>query len=243
MSRRRIEVPEGGRRIEVPEGGRRIEVPGGGPFLLLVLSSPSGAGKTTLTRRLLDTHPELTFSVSHTTRPPRGNEVDGRDYHFVSPATFDQMVAAEAFAEWAHVHQHRYGTAKSEIDRARASHQGIVFDIDFQGARQLQAVYPDLAAVFVLPPSMDELRRRLVGRRTDQPEAIEKRFRQAAVEIANYGLFRYLLVNDDIDRAFERLEAILVAETCRRPRLAPLAERLLREGRTGDASKSPKGGP
>lgn len=203
------------------------------PFLLLVLSSPSGAGKTTLTKRLLETHPELTFSVSHTTRPPRGNEVDGRDYHFVSPAAFAQMVADEGFAEWADVHQHRYGTAKSEIERARASHQGIVFDIDFQGARQLQAVYPaDLATVFVLPPSMQELHRRLVGRGTDEPAAIEKRFRQATVEIANYGLFQYLLVNDDVDRAFQRLEAILVAETCRRTRLAPVAERLLREGRT-----------
>lgn len=213
---------------------RRVEVPAGGPFLLLVLSSPSGAGKTTLTKRLLDTHPELTFSVSHTTRPPRGNEVDGRDYHFVSAETFDQMVADDAFAEWAHVHQHRYGTAKSEIERARTSHQGIVFDIDFQGARQLQAVYPDgVATVFILPPSMEELRRRLVGRGTDKPEAIEKRFQQATVEIANYGLFQYLLVNDDVGTAFERLEAILVAERCRRARLAPLAERLLRDGRTG----------
>jgi guanylate kinase len=203
------------------------------PFLLLVLSSPSGAGKTTLTRRLLQAHPELTFSVSHTTRPPRGNEVDGKDYHFVTPLTFDQMVAADAFAEWAHVHQNRYGTAKSEIERARTTHQGIVFDIDFQGARQLQAVYPDLTTIFILPPSMDELRRRLVGRGTDEPEAIEKRFQQATVEIANYGLFQYLLVNEDVDRAFARLEAILVAERCKRTRLAPVAERLLRDGRTG----------
>jgi len=203
------------------------------PFLLLVLSSPSGAGKTTLTQRLMTTHPELTFSVSHTTRPPRGNEVDGRDYHFVSDAEFDRIAGEDGFAEWAHVHQHRYGTAKSEIERARTSHAGIVFDIDFQGARQLLATYPDLVTVFVLPPSMDELRRRLVGRATDRAEAIEKRFQQATVEIANYGLFRYLLVNDDVDRAFARLEAILVAERCRRTRLAGLAERLLREGHTG----------
>jgi guanylate kinase len=201
------------------------------PFLLLVLSSPSGAGKTTLCRRLLAEHPELTFSVSHTTRKPRGNEVDGRDYHFVSPEKFQEMVEEDGFAEWADVHQHRYGTAKSEIDRARQSHRGIVFDIDFQGARQLEAVYPDLATVFVLPPSMEELHRRLVGRGTDAPEAIEKRFRQSTVEIANYGLFRYLLVNDDVDHAFARLEAILVAESCRRTRLAPLVEKLLRHGR------------
>ena len=203
------------------------------PFLLLVLSSPSGAGKTTLTRRLMTTHPELTFSVSHTTRPPRGNEVDGHDYHFVSEDVFDQMVSADGFAEWAHVHQHRYGTAMTEIDRARLSHAGIVFDIDFQGARQLQAVYPDLVTVFILPPSMDELRGRLVGRGTDRPDAIEKRFQQARVEIANYGLFQYLLVNDAVDAAFGRLESILVAERCRRSRLAGLAERLLRQGHTG----------
>lgn len=203
------------------------------PFLLLILSSPSGAGKTTLTRMLLGKHPELTFSVSHTTRPPRGNEVDGRDYHFVTAEQFDRMVAEGAFAEWANVHQHRYGTARAEIERARQSHRGIVFDIDFQGARQLEAAYPDLVTVFILPPSMDELRQRLVGRGTDEPAAIEKRFRQATVEIANYGLFQYLLVNDDVDRAFARLEAILVAEGCRRVRLATLAERLLRDGRTG----------
>lgn len=204
------------------------------PFLLLVLSSPSGAGKTTLTRRLLAAHPELTFSVSHTTRTPRTGEVDGRDYYFVTPATFDQMVQHGGFAEWAHVHQNRYGTARSEIERARQSHAGIVFDIDFQGARQLEAAYPDdLATVFVLPPSMEELRRRLVGRGTDKPEAIEKRFQQATVEIANYGLFQYLLVNDDLDRAYASLEAILGAERCRRKRLAPLAERLLRDMRTG----------
>jgi len=204
------------------------------PFLLLVLSSPSGAGKTTLTRRLMTRHPELTFSVSHTTRPPRGNEVDGRDYHFVSDAVFDQMIANEGFAEWANVHQHRYGTAKAEIERARGQHDGIVFDIDFQGARQLESAYPDLVTVFILPPSMDELRKRLVGRGTDRPEAIEKRFQQAKVEIANYGLFQYLLVNDDVDAAFARLEAILVAERCRRSRRAGLAERLLRQGNTGE---------
>lgn len=201
------------------------------PFLLLVLSSPSGAGKTTLTRRLLAAHPELTFSVSHTTRPPRPGEVDGRDYHFVSDELFDRMVREQGFAEWADVHLNRYGTAKSEIDRARTTHRGIVFDIDFQGARQLLAVYPDLVTVFVLPPSMQELRRRLEGRGTDRPEAIEKRFRQATVEIANYGLFRYLLLNDDVDKAQQRLEAILTAERCRRPRLARLAEDLLRASR------------
>ena len=133
-------------------------------FLLLILSSPSGAGKTTLTRKLLDCFGDLRFSVSHTTRKPRANEIDGRDYHFVDRATFERMVDDELFLEWAEVHGNLYGTTRGEIDRARAEgYRGMMFDIDYQGARQIRAALPEVIGVCILPPSMAELERRLRG--------------------------------------------------------------------------------
>lgn len=200
-------------------------------LLLLILCSPSGAGKSTLTRFLLDALPELTFSVSHTTRKPRANERDGVHYHFVERDAFEKMVDAGAFAEWAHVHGNLYGTSTSEIERARAEgKRGIVFDVDYQGARQIKAKLPEAVGVFVLPPSMEELRRRLEGRGTDAPEVIERRYQKALVEIEHYGFFDYLLVNDDLDRAKQALLGIALAERHRRVRLAPLAEHLLKHG-------------
>src|SRR5437868_2642918 len=126
-------------------------------FLLLIISSPSGAGKTTLCSRLRDELPELRFSVSHTTRRPRPVEVDGRDYHFVDISTFERMVVAGAFAEHARVHDHLYGTSVAEIEAARAGARGVIFDIDYQGARQIKATLPSAVAVFILPPSLAEL--------------------------------------------------------------------------------------
>jgi guanylate kinase len=202
-------------------------------FLLLVLSSPSGAGKTTLTRMLLERCPELRFSVSHTTRAPRANEVDGRDYHFVDRARFEELVAAEAFLEWAEVHGNLYGTSTAEVDRACAvaGCTGMIFDIDYQGARQIRAKAPDVVAVFVLPPSMQELERRLRGRASETEEAVQRRFAVARREIEHYALFDYVVVNDDVQRAFDELRSIVVAERARRLRRAPLAESLLRTGR------------
>lgn len=198
-------------------------------LLLLILCSPSGAGKSTLTRYLLEALPELTFSVSHTTRKPRANERDGIHYHFVDREIFGHMVDAGAFAEWAHVHDNMYGTSTSEIDRARREgKRGIVFDVDYQGARQIKAKLPQAVGVFILPPSMEELRRRLEGRGTDAPEVIERRYQKALVEIEHYGFFDYLLVNDDLDRAKQTLLGIALAERHRRVHLAPLAEHLLR---------------
>src|SRR5262245_21634036 len=137
-------------------------------LLLLIISSPSGAGKTTLTRDLLAYFSDLTFSVSHTTRRPRPAEQNGKDYHFVSREQFDQLVQRQAFVEWAEVHSNFYGTAAAEIERARdESRRGIVFDVDYQGARQIRATRPDAISVFVLPPSMDELKRRLRARAAD----------------------------------------------------------------------------
>jgi guanylate kinase len=202
------------------------------PFLLLVLSSPSGAGKTTLTRKLLGELPELRFSVSHTTRSPRANEVDGRDYHFVDRAAFQSLVDVHAFLEWAEVHGNLYGTSVAEIDRARNTPgcSGLIFDIDYQGARQIKSKIEDVTAVFILPPSMQELERRLRGRASETEEAVRKRFTAAQLEIEHYALFDYLVVNDDLTRAFDELRSIVVAEGARRRRRSRLAEALLRTG-------------
>ena len=198
-------------------------------LLLLIISSPSGAGKTTLTKDLLLHFPELTFSVSHTTRPARAGEVDGADYHFVERNAFRTLIEQERFAEWAEVHGNLYGTSIDEIDRCRAQNkQGLVFDIDYQGARQIKAKRPDSVSVFVLPPSMEELRRRLQGRASDSADTIERRFKNAKREIEHYGLCDYLIVNDDLERAKQRLRAVVYAERARRWRMAPVAEDLLR---------------
>jgi guanylate kinase len=174
----------------------------------------------------------MRFSVSHTTRKPRANEVDGRDYHFIDRKAFDELVAREAFLEWAHVHENCYGTSLAEIERARSdvSCGGIIFDIDYQGARQIKAKVPEAVSVFILPPSMEELQRRLRGRASESEEVVRKRFAVANVEIEHYGFFDYLVVNDDIENAFHHLEGIILAERSRRFRRAELAERLLRSG-------------
>ncbi len=202
-------------------------------FLLVILSSPSGAGKTTLTRMLLERCPELRFSVSHTTRSPRANEVDGRDYHFVDRARFVELADGDAFLEWAEVHGNLYGTSKAEIQRARATAgcAGMIFDIDYQGARQIRSKVDDVVSVFILPPSMAELERRLRGRASETEETLRRRYAIAEREIEHYALFDYVIVNDDLQRAFDELRSIAVAERARRQRRAPLAESLLRTGR------------
>ena len=204
-----------------------------GDFLLLILSSASGAGKTTLTRMLIEQCPELRFSVSHTTRAPRDGEVDGRDYHFVDRARFGELVQSGAFLEWAEVHGNLYGTSVAEVERARAMPgcAGMIFDIDYQGARQIRSKVDDVVAVFILPPSMDELQRRLRGRASETEDAAVRRFAAAKREIEHYALFDYLVVNDDVGRAFEELRAIAIGERARRQRRAHLAESLLRTGR------------
>jgi guanylate kinase len=199
-------------------------------FLPLIVTSPSGAGKTTLVRRLLARHPELAQSVSVTTRSPRAGEEDGRDYHFVSRATFDEMVARGAFAEWAEVHGQRYGTSLEKVGEVRSRVKGMVFVIDQQGARQFKARVPEAVGVFVLPPSLDVLERRLRGRGTDNEESVARRLRDARVELTHYGMFDYVVVNDDLDAASAELEAIVVAERARRWRRAAAVESVLRGG-------------
>jgi guanylate kinase len=202
-------------------------------FLLVILSSPSGAGKTTLTRMILEKYPELRFSVSHTTRAPRSDEVDGRDYHFVDRARFVELADKDAFLEWAEVHGNLYGTSMAEIQRARATPgcAGMIFDIDYQGARQIRSKVDDVVSIFILPPSMPELERRLRGRASETEETLHRRYAVAAREIEHYAFFDYIIVNDDVQRAFDELRSIAVAERARRQRRAPLAESLLRTGR------------
>ena len=206
----------------------------GDDLLLFIICSPSGAGKTTLTRELLRSFSRLTFSVSCTTRKPRAAEVHGRDYFFVTREEFVHRVSEGAFIEWAEVHGNLYGTSISELARARQEEKvGIVFDVDYQGARQIKAQLPSAVGVFILPPSMDELGRRLRGRATDDESTIQRRFNKAKHEIENYRLFDYIIVNDDLEKSQARLRSIVYAEASRTTRLAMSAERLLRDDGVG----------
>lgn len=207
--------------------------------LLLILSSPSGAGKTTLTRRLREQIPGIEFSISRTTRKPRPGEQHGREYYFVGRDEFAADVQAGRFLEWAQVHSNLYGTAKDEIDRCHDA-AGIIFDVDHQGARMIKAQRPDAVGVFILPPSMDALLDRLHRRASEDEATVQARFKVAKQEIAHYGLFDYVLVNDDLEKAVTQLCSIFRAEECRRQRAAALAERLLAEGR-GFGGSTPKG--
>ena len=199
-------------------------------FLHLIVTSPSGAGKTTMVRALLESFPQLVQSVSNTTRAPRPGEVDGRDYHFVEASRFDEMIAEGDLCEWAEVHGHRYGTSMSRVRLARETHRGVVFVIDVQGARQVKAAIPDAVAVFVLPPSWEALESRLRGRGTEREEVIQRRLRNAREEVAHYGLFDYLIINDDLATAIEELKGVARATVAQRARRAQRAEALLRSG-------------
>ncbi|OJY68018.1 MAG: guanylate kinase [Sphingobium sp. 66-54] len=187
--------------------------------LLFVLSSPSGAGKSTISRKLLADDPGLNMSVSATTRPPRPGEVDGKDYHFVDLERFREMTAASQFLEWAHVFDHRYGTPRAPVETMLEAGQDVLFDIDWQGAQQLyQIAGGDVVRVFILPPSMTELERRLRGRRTDSDEVIERRMTRAHGEISHWDGYDYVLVNDDADACFAKVRTILHAERLKRSR-------------------------
>lgn len=198
--------------------------------LLMIVSSPSGAGKTTLTNALRQSVSGIRFSVSHTTRKPRAAEQDGKEYHFTDTKRFTALIEAGTFLEWAPVHGNLYGTSCEEIERAAGS-RCLLFDVDYQGARQIKAARPEAIGVFILPPSMQELERRLRGRASEDEETVQKRFRAARREIEHYGLFDYILENNQLESSIERLKAILLAEECRRQRSADRAERLLSQDR------------
>ena len=187
--------------------------------LMLILSSPSGAGKTTISRMLLERDPEIALSVSATTRPMRPGEVDGVHYHFVDQAEFGRMVEADEFYEWATVFGHSYGTPKAQIRAGLKEGQDFLFDIDWQGTQQLyQKDQQDVVRVFILPPSIDELRRRLTGRGTDSPEVIAARMERARAEISHCDGYDYFLINDEIEACYRQVCEILHAERMKRAR-------------------------
>ena len=187
--------------------------------LMLVISSPSGAGKTSLSRRLVADHADLSLSISATTRGPRPGEQDGREYHFVSPEAFEQRVAENAFLEWADVHEHRYGSPKAPVMAAVAAGQDVLFDIDWQGAQAIAAsAAEDVVRVFILPPSMAELSRRLHARAQDAEDVIQRRLGRAYGEIRMWGEYDYVLLNEDFDLAYAELAHIYHAERLKRAR-------------------------
>lgn len=187
--------------------------------VLFVLSSPSGAGKSTIARKLLADEPDLDMSVSATTRPIRQGEEDGKDYHFVGLDRFRDMVANHEFLEWAHVFGQRYGTPKAQVDAMLAAGKDVLFDIDWQGAQQLfQIAGGDVVRVFILPPSMEELNERLVRRATDSAEVIAARMQRATAEISHWDGYDYVLVNDDVEQCFRDVKTILAAERLKRSR-------------------------
>ena len=201
--------------------------------LLLIVSSPSGAGKTSLSRRLVADHADMTLSISATTRAPRPGEEHGREYFFVSPDQFDEMAAGDEFLEWATVHGNRYGTPRAPVTAALEAGKDVLFDIDWQGAEQVFDKLPeDSVRVFILPPSMSELSRRLHARAQDSQKVIEGRLERAYGEIAQWRAYDYVIVNVDYDHAYADLAHIYHAERLRRDRQTwaePFVETLLAE--------------
>jgi guanylate kinase len=185
--------------------------------MIVLISGPSGAGKSSVIRQVMAADERLAFSVSTTTRAPRGQEADGVDYDFVDDAEFDRLLAAGAFVEWAEVHGRRYGTRRARVDELTFTGRVPVLDIDVQGGTQIiPKLGDDLVSIFLFPPSWEELERRLRGRGTDDDEVVERRLAGARAEVALADRYRYWVVNDTVAAAAERIGAILVAEACRR---------------------------
>jgi guanylate kinase len=207
---------------------KKVSKPSGGRASILVISAPSGSGKSTLVRGLIASLPDLAFSVSHTTRPRREGEEDGRDYFFVTRKRFERMIAAGDFIEWAEVFGHLYGTSKGQIDRALKAGRDILLDIDVQGHQQVRKRLPEALSVFVLPPSFRELKRRLMHRHSDSPQVIERRLEAARQEISHWPDYDYLVVNDRLSQATQALRAIVRAGRFRRQNQVERAQEICR---------------
>ncbi len=193
------------------------------PGNLFVVAAPSGAGKSSLVKALMELDAHVQPSVSHTTRAPRGQEKHGREYFFVSDAEFDAMVQSNAFVEWAHVHNHRYGTSRKAIEERMTQGADVILEIDYQGALQIKTIFANAVTIFILPPSWEELRSRLERRGEDSAEVIEVRLRNAALEMAQAHQFDFVIINESFDRAVFDLKSIVHAQ-----RLKYLAQRRAR---------------
>jgi guanylate kinase len=179
---------------------------------LFVFAAPSGAGKTTLVHAVVTKHPELRFSISYTTRKPRRNEANGVDYLFVDEDEFMRLRDAGEMLEYANVFDHYYATSRSQVEKHLADDRDVILEIDWQGARQVRESMPECVTIFILPPSVRELERRLRDRRTDAPEVIERRLRDALADMAHWDEFDYVIINDDLDRAISDLESVLAGD-------------------------------
>ncbi len=209
-----------------------------GRGILFVVSSPSGGGKGTLIQRVLNKVPNLSYSVSFTTRAPRNGEIDGREYFFVTREKFDQMVAADEFLEWAHVHSHFYGTARSQVFREISEGRDIVLEVDVQGAASVRQLVDDSVSIFILPPSFEVLRQRLLARGTDSPEELDVRLRNAPREMEDYSAFQYLIINDNADRAAGQILSIIDAERVRLSRQESRIKKVVEAFTSSDADSN-----
>jgi guanylate kinase len=192
----------------------------------VILSAPSGGGKTTIARKLLGLRPDVGYSVSSTTRAPRPDEVDGRDYHFWTPQRFRAAQDRGEFAEWAEVHGNLYGTLRQEVERVLASGRHVIMDIDVQGAEQFARSYPESILIFLVPPSIETLLERLGQRRSESPEALNLRLRNAIAELRAADRYTYLIVNDDLERATRYVSSVIDAESVRRQRDPEAVQRI-----------------
>jgi len=197
--------------------------------LVIIISAPSGTGKTSICRHIFRQFPDIRFSVSYTTRRPRSGEVDGRDYHFVTEAAFKEKVQNGEFAEWAENYGHFYGTSRQVVEEIRSRGEDLILDVEPRGARALKELYPDGVFVFVLPPDLAELKKRLQKRGAEDDETRQRRFQKAKDEIREVFWYDYIIVNDRLESAVERLRAVYLAEKCRKDRQSLVIDRFMKE--------------